>query len=75
MASKVYPTAQAALEGKLFDGMTIMAGGFGLCGIPKNAIAEIKRSGAKNLAVTLQQRWRGQTLAWAFCSTPSRPRR
>jgi 3-oxoacid CoA-transferase subunit A len=51
MASKVYPNAQAALEGKLFDGMTIMAGGFGLCGIPENSIAEIKRSGVKNLTV------------------------
>ncbi|RYZ11065.1 MAG: CoA transferase subunit A [Alphaproteobacteria bacterium] len=51
MASKVFPNAQAALEGKLFDGMTIMAGGFGLCGIPENAIAEIKRAGVKNLTV------------------------
>ena len=51
MAGKVYPNAQAALEGKLFDGMTIMAGGFGLCGIPENLIAEVKRSGAKNLTV------------------------
>ncbi len=51
MAGKVYPNAQAALEGKLFDGMTIMAGGFGLCGIPENLIAEVKRSGVKNLTV------------------------
>ena len=51
MANKVYPNAQAALEGKLFDGMIIMAGGFGLCGIPENSIAEIKRSGVKNLTV------------------------
>jgi 3-oxoacid CoA-transferase subunit A len=51
MANKVYPSAQAALEGILFDGMTIMAGGFGLCGIPENCIAEIKRSGVKNLTV------------------------
>jgi 3-oxoacid CoA-transferase subunit A len=51
MASKIFPNAQAALEGKLFDGMTIMAGGFGLCGIPENAIAEIKRSAVKNLTV------------------------
>ena len=35
MASKIYPSAQAALDGVLFDGMTIMAGGFGLCGIPE----------------------------------------
>ena len=51
MATKIYPSAQAALEGRLFDGMTIMAGGFGLCGIPENSIAEIKRSGVKNLTV------------------------
>ena len=51
MASKIYPSAQAALEGALFDGMTIMAGGFGLCGIPENLIAEIKRAGTKNLTV------------------------
>ncbi len=51
MATKIYPSAQAALEGKLFDGMTIMAGGFGLCGIPENSIAEIRRSGVKNLTV------------------------
>jgi 3-oxoacid CoA-transferase subunit A len=51
MANKVYPSAQAALEGVLFDGMTIMAGGFGLCGIPENLIAEIKRAGTKNLTV------------------------
>jgi 3-oxoacid CoA-transferase subunit A len=51
MASKVYPNAQAALSGVLFDGMTIMAGGFGLCGIPENLIAEVKRAGVKNLTV------------------------
>ena len=51
MANKVYPSAQAALDGLLFDGMTIMAGGFGLCGIPENLIAEIARSGVKNLTV------------------------
>lgn len=51
MANKIFPSAQAALEGKLFDGMTIMAGGFGLCGIPENSIAEIRRSGVRNLTV------------------------
>ena len=49
MANKVYPNAQTALEGVLFDGMTIMAGGFGLCGIPENLIAEIKRAGTKGI--------------------------
>jgi 3-oxoacid CoA-transferase subunit A len=51
MASKIYPSAQAALDGVLFDGLTIMAGGFGLCGIPENLIAEVKRQGTKNLTV------------------------
>jgi 3-oxoacid CoA-transferase subunit A len=49
MGSKIYPSAKAALEGVLFDGMTIMAGGFGLCGIPENLIAEIKNAGVKNI--------------------------
>jgi 3-oxoacid CoA-transferase subunit A len=51
MANKLYPNAQAALDGVLFDGMTIMAGGFGLCGIPENLIAQIQKSGVKNLTV------------------------
>ena len=51
MASKIYSDAKGALDGLLFDGMTIMAGGFGLCGIPENLIAEIQRSGVKNLTV------------------------
>ncbi len=51
MANKVYSDAKGALDGVLFDGMTIMAGGFGLCGIPENLIAEIQRSGVKNLTV------------------------
>jgi 3-oxoacid CoA-transferase subunit A len=48
---KQYPDAKAALDGLLFDGMTIMAGGFGLCGIPENLIAAIRDSGVKNLTV------------------------
>jgi 3-oxoacid CoA-transferase subunit A len=51
MANKVYADAAGALAGVLFDGMTIMAGGFGLCGIPENLIREIQRSGVKNLTV------------------------
>ena len=51
MADKVRKSAEAALEGVLFDGMTIMAGGFGLCGIPENLIAAIRASGVKNLTV------------------------
>lgn len=51
MANKVYGTAAEALEGLLFDGMTIMAGGFGLCGIPENLITAIEKSGVKDLTV------------------------
>ena len=49
--NKVYSGAKVALEGLLFDGMTIMAGGFGLCGIPENLIYAIRDSGVKNLTV------------------------
>lgn len=48
---KVFPSAQAALEGVLFDGMTIASGGFGLCGIPELLIAAIRQAGTKNLTV------------------------
>ena len=51
MANKVQKTAEDALAGVLFDGMTIMAGGFGLCGIPENLIAAIRASGVKDLTV------------------------
>ena len=48
---KIFPDATAALEGLTFDGMTVMAGGFGLCGIPENLIAGLKASGVKGLTV------------------------
>ncbi len=48
---KVYPEARAALDGLLFDGMTVMSGGFGLCGIPENLILALRDSGVKNLTV------------------------
>ena len=51
MRSKVYPTAAAALEGLLFDGMLIASGGFGLCGIPELCIAAIHKAGTQNLTV------------------------
>jgi len=47
--SKIYPDAKAALEGLTFDGMTVMAGGFGLCGIPENLIAALRDSGTKGI--------------------------
>lgn len=49
--TKFYESADHALEGILRDGMTIMAGGFGLCGIPENLIDAILRSGVKELTV------------------------
>ncbi len=51
MASKVFPDAAAALAGVLRDGMTIMAGGFGLCGIPESLILAIRESGVRDLTV------------------------
>ena len=49
--NKVYAGAKAALDGLLFDGMTIMSGGFGLCGIPETLILSLKDSGVKNITV------------------------
>ena len=46
---KIYPSAKAALDGLLFDGMFIAAGGFGLCGIPELLLQAIKELGTKNL--------------------------
>jgi 3-oxoacid CoA-transferase subunit A len=48
---KIYSDAQSALEGLLFDGMTIAAGGFGLCGIPERLIDALVASGVKNLVI------------------------
>ena len=48
---KIYRDASTALDGLLFDGMTIMAGGFGLCGIPENLILALRDAGVKNLTV------------------------
>jgi 3-oxoacid CoA-transferase subunit A len=49
--NKIYPDAKAALAGLLKDGMTIMAGGFGLCGIPESLILAIRDSGVKGLTI------------------------
>ena len=51
MKSKIYADAASALAGSVSDGMTIMSGGFGLCGIPENLITALRDSGAKNLTV------------------------
>lgn len=49
--NKVYTDATAALDGLLFDGMTIMSGGFGLCGIAEHLIVALRDSGVKDLTV------------------------
>jgi len=49
--NKVYADASAAVAGILKDGMLIMAGGFGLCGIPETLILAIRESGVRNLTV------------------------
>ena len=46
---KIYPTAEAALDGLLRDGMIIASGGFGLCGVPERLLAAIEASGVKEL--------------------------
>ena len=48
---KIFPDAASALDGLLFDGMTICAGGFGLCGVPERLIDAIVASGVKNLTI------------------------
>ena len=51
MPDKIYPDARTALGGLTHDGMTIMAGGFGLCGIPEHLINALKDAGPRNLTV------------------------
>lgn len=51
MSNKLYKSAKEALDGLLSDNMTIMAGGFGLCGIPENCINAVRDSGVKGLTV------------------------
>lgn len=47
--NKIYPSADAALDGLLRDGLLIAAGGFGLCGIPERLLDAVRDSGVKNL--------------------------
>jgi 3-oxoacid CoA-transferase subunit A len=49
MPSKIYPDAAAALDGVVFDGMSVLSGGFGLCGIPEKLIAALRDIGVKGL--------------------------
>src|SRR5215475_5805244 len=51
MANKVYADAKSALKGLTFDGMMVMSGGFGLCGIPENLIIALRDSGVKDITV------------------------
>ncbi len=49
MASKIFKNAHEALKGLAFDGMMVMSGGFGLCGIPENLIAALRDTGVKDI--------------------------
>ncbi|HTB98719.1 MAG TPA: CoA transferase subunit A [Terracidiphilus sp.] len=49
--AKIFPTAQAALDGVIEDGMMLAVGGFGLCGIPESLIIALRDTGKKNLTV------------------------
>jgi 3-oxoacid CoA-transferase subunit A len=51
VVNKVYPDARSALEGFTFDGMIVMSGGFGLCGIPENLIIALRDSGVTGITV------------------------
>jgi 3-oxoacid CoA-transferase subunit A len=55
-SSKVFADAMSALAGIVNDEMSLMAGGFGLCGIPENLIAALRDSGSDG---DIQQRRRG----------------
>lgn len=49
--NKIYPDARSAIENSLKDGMTLLSGGFGLCGVPQTLIDAIRDTGVKNLTV------------------------
>ncbi|HRD26707.1 MAG TPA: CoA transferase subunit A [Caulobacter sp.] len=51
MSGKIFANADKALKGFLFDGMTLMSGGFGLVGIPEDLIAAVRRSGVRDLTI------------------------
>jgi len=67
MRSKVFADATSALAGLLADGMTMMAGGFGLCGIPEMMIAAVRDSDVRNLTF-ISTTIAGSTIsAWGCC--------
>ncbi|MFY9234422.1 MAG: CoA transferase subunit A [Fimbriimonadaceae bacterium] len=47
--NKVFPNATSALDGLVFDGMTVMSGGFGLCGIPEHLILALRDTGVQGI--------------------------
>lgn len=49
--NKIYADAETALEGLMYEGMTVMAGGFGLCGIPEHLILAMRDTGIGDLTV------------------------
>src|SRR5579875_2369850 len=66
MAKKVYGSAAEALDGLLFDGMTVMSGGFGLSGNPENLIVALKEAGTKDLTVISNNCGADQFGLWAL---------
>jgi 3-oxoacid CoA-transferase subunit A len=74
MANKVYPDAKSALEGLTFDGMSVMSGGFGLCGIPENLIIALRDTGVKGITVISNN---AGVDGWGlgYCLRPSRSKR
>src|SRR5579875_1269265 len=66
MSGKVYGSAAEALKGVLFDGMTVMSGGFGLSGNPENLIAALKEAGTKDLTVISNNCGADQFGLWAL---------
>jgi 3-oxoacid CoA-transferase subunit A len=67
--SKIYPIPDAALDGLLFDGMSIMSGGFGLSGNPESLISELRRSGVKNLTIISNNAGADGFGLWALLQT------
>ena len=72
---KVYPDAQAALAGLFKDGMLIMAGGFGLCGIPETLILAIRDSGREEPRPSSPTTPASMASVSASCSRPGRSRK
>jgi len=71
---KIFPDAKTALEGLTFDGMTVMSGGFGLCGIAENLIIALRDSGAKDLTV-ISNNAGVDDFGSVFCCKPARSKK